>query len=105
MQTRSTKVVALFDILGTKDRMKTIGIDGVLGREAAGFNVRVHQAKEAMDVTLPANVLRGSGNLSLSWIDAYRRDAAAMCAEPGNAAGRGGTRLFQRHSSLGPRGC
>jgi hypothetical protein len=30
MQPRSTKVIALFDILGTKDRMTLIGIDGVL---------------------------------------------------------------------------
>ena len=30
METRSTKVVALFDILGTKNRMTVLGVDGVL---------------------------------------------------------------------------
>lgn len=30
MKIRSTKVIALFDILGTKNRMTTLGIDGVL---------------------------------------------------------------------------
>lgn len=30
MKTRSTKVVALFDILGTKDRMTVLGVEGVL---------------------------------------------------------------------------
>jgi hypothetical protein len=44
------------------------------GREAAGFlDVRVHQTKEAMGVTLPAHMLRGSAKLRLAWIDAYRR--------------------------------
>src|SRR5262245_45607836 len=44
------------------------------GPEAAGFlDVRVHRVEGGMDVTLPANVLRGSGKLRLSWIDAYRR--------------------------------
>jgi hypothetical protein len=44
------------------------------GREAAGFlDVRVRDGKEALDVTLPANMLRGSGRLRVAWIDAYRR--------------------------------
>src|SRR5262249_25180448 len=44
------------------------------GREAAGFlDVRVHHGEEAMDVTLPAHMLRGSGKLRVAWIDAYRR--------------------------------
>ena len=44
------------------------------GREAAGFlDLRVHHGKAALDVTLPANMLRRSSNLRLSWIDAYRR--------------------------------
>lgn len=44
------------------------------GRESAGFlDVRVHHGKEAMDVTLPANMLRGSTKLRVAWIDAYRR--------------------------------
>ena len=44
------------------------------GRESAGFlDVRVHHTKEAMDVTLPANMLRGSTKLRVAWIDAYRR--------------------------------
>jgi hypothetical protein len=44
------------------------------GREAAGFlDVRVRHKKEAMDVTLPAHMLRGSTRLRVSWIDAFRR--------------------------------
>ena len=44
------------------------------GRESAGFlDVRVHHGKEAMDVTLPANMLRGSTKLRVAWIDAFRR--------------------------------
>ena len=43
-------------------------------REAAGLlDVRVRPGKEAMDVTLPANMLRGSTKLRVAWIDAYRR--------------------------------
>jgi hypothetical protein len=44
------------------------------GREAAGvLDVRVRRGEEGLDVTLPANVLRGSGKLRVAWIDAYRR--------------------------------
>lgn len=44
------------------------------GRDAAGFlDVRVHHTKEAMDVTLPAHMLRGSTRLRFDWIDAFRR--------------------------------
>ena len=44
------------------------------GREAAGLlDVRVRAGKEAMDVTLPAHLLRGSSKLRLAWIDAFRR--------------------------------
>jgi hypothetical protein len=44
------------------------------GRESAGYlDVRVHHAKEAMDVTLPAHMLRGSTKLRVAWIDAFRR--------------------------------
>jgi hypothetical protein len=44
------------------------------GAKAAGFlDVRVHRGEWVLDVTLPANVLRGSGKLRLSWIDAFRR--------------------------------
>ena len=44
------------------------------GREGAGLlDVRVHHAKEGMDVTLPAHMLRGATKLRLAWIDAYRR--------------------------------
>jgi hypothetical protein len=44
------------------------------GRDAAGFlDVRVRRTEEAMDVTLPAYMLRGSSKLRMSWIDAFRR--------------------------------
>ena len=44
------------------------------GPEAAGrLDVRVHRGEAGLDVTLPANVLRGSGQLRLTWIDAFRR--------------------------------
>jgi hypothetical protein len=44
------------------------------GRDSAGLlDVRVHHEKEAMDVTLPAHMLRGSAKLRMAWIDAYRR--------------------------------
>lgn len=44
------------------------------GRDAAGFlDVRVRQADEALDVTLPAHLLRGSGKLKVAWIDNFRR--------------------------------
>lgn len=44
------------------------------GREAAGLlDVRVRHAGEAMDVTLPAHMLRGSTRLRVAWIDAFRR--------------------------------
>jgi hypothetical protein len=44
------------------------------GREAAGFlDVRVRHGKEAMDVTLPSHMLRGSSKLRMAWIDAFRR--------------------------------
>ena len=44
------------------------------GRESAGsLDVRVHHEEQAMDVTLPAHMLRGSTKLRLAWIDAYRR--------------------------------
>jgi hypothetical protein len=44
------------------------------GREAAGLlDVRVRHGKEAMDVTLPAHMLRGSTRLRVAWIDAFRR--------------------------------
>jgi hypothetical protein len=44
------------------------------GREAAGFlDVRVLHKNEAMDVTLPAHMLRGSTRLRVAWIDAFRR--------------------------------
>lgn len=43
-------------------------------REAAGsLDVRVRHAKEAMDVTLPAHMLRGSTRLRVAWIDHFRR--------------------------------
>ena len=42
-------------------------------REWAGLlDVRVHHAKEGMDVILPAHMLRGSTKLRMAWIDAYR---------------------------------
>jgi hypothetical protein len=44
------------------------------GRESAGLlDVRVQHGKEAMDVSLPAHMLRGSIKLRVGWIDAYRR--------------------------------
>lgn len=44
------------------------------GRDAAGLlDVRVRRTDAAMDVTLPAYLLRGSGKLRVSWIDAYRK--------------------------------
>ena len=44
------------------------------GREAAGLlDVRVRAGKAAMDVTLPAHMLRGSTKLRVAWIDAFRR--------------------------------
>jgi hypothetical protein len=44
------------------------------GRDSAGFlDVRVRRTDEAMDVTLPAHMLRGSAKLRVSWIDAFRR--------------------------------
>jgi hypothetical protein len=44
------------------------------GRQAAGsLDVRVRRADDAMDVTLPANMLRGSTRLRVAWIDAFRR--------------------------------
>src|SRR5262249_34290244 len=44
------------------------------GREPAGYlDVRVQAGKEGMDVTLPAHMLRGSGKVRVTWIDAYRR--------------------------------
>ena len=43
-------------------------------RESAGFlDVRVRHGEEALDVTLPAHMLRGSGRVRVAWIDAYRR--------------------------------
>ena len=43
-------------------------------REAAGLlDVRVDRGMKAMDVTLPAHMLRGSGKLRVTWIDAFRR--------------------------------
>jgi hypothetical protein len=44
------------------------------GRKAAGLlDVRVHHREAALDVTLPAHMLRGSGKLRVAWIDAFRR--------------------------------
>ena len=43
------------------------------GPEAAGLlDVRVHRGEGGLDVTLPANLLMGSGKLRLLWIDAFR---------------------------------
>ena len=42
--------------------------------EAAGLlDVRVHLGEGGLDVTLPANLLKGSDKLRLTWIDAFRR--------------------------------
>jgi hypothetical protein len=44
------------------------------GRDSAGLlDVRVRRTEEGMEVILPANMLRGSGKLRVSWIDAFRR--------------------------------
>ncbi|MBN9518213.1 hypothetical protein J0H58_06795 [bacterium] len=44
------------------------------GAEPAGYlDVRVRPGADGLDVTLPANLLRGSRQLRLSWIDAFRR--------------------------------
>jgi hypothetical protein len=44
------------------------------GDEAAGYlDVRVHPGDGGLDLILPANMLRGSDKLRITWIDAYRR--------------------------------
>ena len=60
-----------FCFAGSDDKLEVIEPGR---RESAGsLDVRVRDGKEGMDVSLPANMLRGSTKLRVAWIDAYRR--------------------------------
>jgi hypothetical protein len=66
MTIRSTKVIALFDILGTKNRMTTLGIDGVLStyEKLADFVDK----QTGMMVIRPVPVGDGTSLLAAGWL-------------------------------------